>query len=278
MLLSPHLEKLSIIMLLMGEAFVAYQLALLTWFLLSPPLTVAVWTAPIVTQQQQDMRLRTQILQSVFLFGQQKIAPQKITQKSKSEIAPKTTLKLTLVGVVAASDPAYSSAIITYEGQQDSYFIDSTLANNQASILEILADRIILNVRGARQTLMLDGAEEEFDNMSSVETKMTTSVITLNLDRNMLLKNPSSILNYINIYPIKDAGRMQGYRLSPGRNPELFSDSGLHTGDLAVQLNGVDLTDRQKSLALMKDFKTMTEMKITVQRQGELYDIYFAMP
>ncbi|KPU82838.1 hypothetical protein JI57_03215 [Psychromonas sp. PRT-SC03] len=279
MSLSLHVEKLSIFMLLIGEAFVAYQLALLTWFMLSPPLSVLVWNAPVATQQQTK-RIQTQALQSAYLFGQKKIAPSKVkvVQKGRTTPAPKTTLKLTLVGVVAASDPTYSSAIISYQGQQDSYFIDSKIANNQALLIEVYSDRVILNVQGSRETLMLDGAQDEFDNSASSSNSPASSIKTLNIDKKMLLNNPQAILDYINIYPVKEAGILQGYRLSPGRNPTLFNSVGLQAGDIAVQLNGIDLTDRQQSFALMKSFATMTEINLSVKRQGQLQDIYFAIP
>lgn len=264
-------------MLLLGEVFVAYQLALLTWFLLSSVPPSAVWDAPVATQQT-NQQIKTQKLQSAFLFGQQEILPVKVISKARTTHAPKTTLKLTLVGVVAASDPEYSSAIISYQGRQDSFFIDSKIANNQASLIEIYSDRVILNVQGSRQTLMLDGADEEFDNRPLAKNTPSARLNTLNIDKKRLLSNPRAIFDYINISPLKKSGRLQGYRLSPGRNPTLFNSVGLQAGDIAVQLNGVDLTDRQQALTLMKRFSQMTEINLSVMRQGQLYEIDFAIP
>ena len=84
-------------------------------------------------------------------------------------------------------------------------------------------------------------------------------------------------MDVIRIRPHKEQGELKGYRLSPGKDAALFKQVGLKRNDLAVSINGNDLTDMQQALAVMAELKTMTEATITVERQNELIDIILAL-
>lgn len=70
---------------------------------------------------------------------------------------------------------------------------------------------------------------------------------------------------------------MTGYRLNPGRNPELFNQLGLVANDLAVSINGLDLRDNAQAMQAMQQVAGATEMTVTVERQGQLYDVYVGL-
>ncbi|WP_369434679.1 PDZ domain-containing protein [Psychromonas sp. MME1] len=78
--------------------------------------------------------------------------------------------------------------------------------------------------------------------------------------------------------PVREDNEIKGYRVSPGKDKDLFEEAGLQSGDLAVEVNGVDLTDMQEALGLMKMLPTMSEITLTVERGGELHEIYFTVP
>ena len=85
--------------------------------------------------------------------------------------------------------------------------------------------------------------------------------------RSELLGNPGKITDYLNISPVRVDGRMTGYRLNPGRNPELFNQLGLVANDLAVSINGLDLRDNAQAMQAMQQVAGATEMTVTVERQ-----------
>ncbi|WP_265182612.1 type II secretion system protein GspC [Serratia fonticola] len=90
-------------------------------------------------------------------------------------------------------------------------------------------------------------------------------------------KQPQSILNYLNISPVMVDDKLIGYRLNPGKEGELFRKVGLHENDLAVALNGLDLRDAQQAQQALKQLSELSELNLTVERGGQLQDIYLAL-
>jgi len=285
--LSIFLQKTSGLALVLLSALLAYQLALLTWSLLPQATPLYQWNPPTAQMQQDDHKIDTAKLQQQHLFGQQIKAKTPVKKVLPLAELPKTKLKLILVGVVAATDPLFSSAIIDYQNKQESYFIGSIIEGTNANVIEIYEDRIIIEVNGEHQTLMLDGVEQldkqrdthesqtppaNSENMSNEQVNM------VDLDRDALLKDPGKLSDYIHISPVRENEEVKGYRVKPGKDRSLFDQAGLKDDDLAVELNGIDLTDTQQAFTLMKAFPTMTEMSLTVERDGQLHELYFSIP
>jgi len=270
---------------------VAYQSALLTLAVFPEPESSQNWTPTTERKTDQTNRLSTQKLQDQAIFGRYQGG--KVIYQQEQIEAPKTRLKLTLVGIVAATDPRLSSVIIEYKRSQNSYFIDSEIPGTDATVTEIYHDRIIISVNGEEQTLILDGLEEEEARLAKLEKgeevkakKSTTSKRSsraskrkeIPLDRDELVEDPGKLLDYVRISPVREGDQIKGYRVNPGKNPELFEEAGLKAGDLAVELNGVDLTDITQAVSLMKEFPTMTDISLTIDRDGELNELYFSIP
>ena len=95
--------------------------------------------------------------------------------------------------------------------------------------------------------------------------------------REEIAKDPQSVFKYITISPVKRDGGIVGYRVSPGRDAALFNDVGLEPGDIAVQLNGIDLSDPSSSVQLMQVMSDPQELNLTVERDGQQYDIYIQL-
>ncbi|MEG3756235.1 type II secretion system protein GspC, partial [Psychromonas arctica] len=172
-------------------------------------------------------------------------------------------------------------------------FIESEIPGTDAVVTEIYHDRIIISVNGEEQTLILDGLEEEEARLAKLEkgeevkAKKSTASKRSNraskrkeipLDRDELVEDPGKLLDYVRISPVREGEQIKGYRVNPGKNPELFEEAGLKAGDLAVELNGVDLTDITQAVSLMKEFPTMTDISLTIDRDGELSELYFSIP
>lgn len=278
-------KKVSGFVAILLASLLAYQLALLTWALLPEEQSQRKWVLPKINTQLSSQKVETTALQKQHLFGKQLQIRKPNKPVSTVSNAPKTKLNLTLVGVVAASNPLYSSAIIASSGSQDSYFIDSKIAATNATISEIHQDRVILSVNGQLQTLMLDGVEaiREQKKKTSINREVkkqveNKSVKVLPLDRELLLNNPGRLTDYIGISPVREDGEIVGYRVRPGRDSRIFTQSGLKNGDLAIELNGVDLTDTQQTFELMKEFSTMTDINLTIEREGQLHEFSFSIP
>ncbi len=271
-------------------ASIAYQSGVLTWSLYPVKETPYNWSPTAQKIDNKAVELNTQKLQKQALFGKYEGEGNKVFNQENPTEAPKTRLKLTLVGIVASSEPQLSSVIIEYKRVQDSYFIDSEILGTDAIVTEIYGDRIIISVNGEEQTLILDGLEQDNKRMDTIEkgqevntpskkrrgrTKKTTEI---DLDRESLVENPGKLLDYISISPVREGDQIKGYKVNPGKKPELFEEAGLQADDLVIELNGIDLTDISEAMSLMKEFPTMTEMSLTVDRDGELNELFISIP
>src|SRR5690606_3593358 len=126
------------------------------------------------------------------------------------------------------------------------------LQNSRVKVAEIYADRVILDNNGRLETLELEGIGELSEGLSLTlanstpraqagnnedERDSTTEVVELNDEQaeelNALRENPGNFLDYVQVSPVQQNGELQGYRLSPGSNPDLFRATGLQPGDLA---------------------------------------------
>ncbi len=236
------------------------------------------------------------------LFGEEGKVEAVKPKPNLNKVAPKTRLSVTLTGLVAdSSDPvsATSVAIIESSGGQNTYTIEDKISGTNASIYQIFVDRVILLVSGRYETLMLDGIEYSTSPPSYAEKKAETVATvskpaeksrsrldkrkdmelakSLRQQRAELFSDPKKLLDVIRIRPYKPQGKLQGYRLSPGKDAKLFTQVGLKRNDLAISINGNDLTDMQQALAVMAELKSMTEATITVVREEELIDIILAL-
>jgi general secretion pathway protein C len=286
--LATFLQKSPMVVLAVIFTLLAYQLALLTWAFFPEDKQDLLWRPVAVKNNQSPNQINTNQLDH--LFGEKTKKSTPVITETSINNAPKTRLNLKLVGVVASTDPKYSSVIIDNKGRQSSYFIDSKIDGTSAIIVNIYQDRTILNVNGSHQTLMLDGVEtldkqhrnHERNDQSAQGRKpkqvIRADVRTVNLDRKELLKDPGKLTDYIRISPVRKNGKVKGYRVRPGKDRALFEQAGLKSGDLAVELNGIDLTDTQQAFTLMKEFPTMTDMTLSVERGGQLHELYFSIP
>ncbi|SQD79160.1 type II secretion system protein GspC [Moritella yayanosii] len=256
-----------------------YQSALLTWQLwptTSGSATLWQPTSSRASHQVNNYELNT--LRNLHLFGKQ--ATEKQTVVVQNIDAPKTRLRLTLTGLVASSEPSLALAIIEYKGKQETYEIDDEIGSTSASLKQVHSDRVIIEYQGNLETLMLDGEDFSRESSQRQSHKTSSGKAPRNLSnlRQTLLKNPASITDYVRISPVRKNGKLSGYRVNPGKNRQLFKEVGLKPNDLAVSLNGYDLTDTRQAMEVAKQLKDLTEMSLTVERDGQLHSIYLSMP
>ncbi len=246
----------------------AQQSAALTWRLLTlaSPQTSQPWQpSAVAVNGQNNPRLELGEVSRLALFG--KAIPKAQAKAAVAANAPRTQLNAQLNGVLASSDPAKSIAIIAMSGIQNSYGVGDMIDGTQARIRQVYPDRVIIERDGRDETLMLDG--EEYG-----KPLPQTNAAPLGSLRSELMSDPGKITDYLNISPVQVDGRMTGYRLNPGSNPEFFNQSGLQANDLAISINGLDLRDNMQAMQAMQQMAGATEMTVTVERQGEQFDIY----
>ncbi|MGH8270775.1 MAG: type II secretion system protein GspC [Gammaproteobacteria bacterium] len=191
--------------------------------------------------------------------------------------APETSLDLALVGVAADSNDARSYAIITNGSSRDgnTYPVGSTLPGG-ALIRQILPDRVIIAHQGRLETLRLPtagtsilAAPADFGADTPAQTGQQAAPFIPPDVRREIEQHPKSLSDYMRMRPYSVKGQVQGYRVYPGKNPELFRKAGLLPGDIVTSVNGVTLDNPVNTVKAMGELrKAQGPVRLGVLRQG----------
>lgn len=255
------------------------QLAQLTWRWW-PGLqggATAVRLAPVPLAGDGPQRLDLVPLQRLALFGKPAPRPAggqgggpatELPQSQVSLSAPKTKLNISLTGLLASTDPGRSIAIIAQGSNQASYLIGDKIDGTPARLRAVLPDRIIIDNQGRDETLMLDAESATAPRSTMPSAPMGQQGGSLAALRDDINSNPAELLDYITISPVREENVLKGYRLNPGRKPELFGSLGLQPNDLALNINGYDLRDPAQAMQAMQQMKEVGQLEMTIERDG----------
>lgn len=270
---------------------VAVLLARFTWSLMSPAEPEGSAPLPKVSvdvSATSNADLGT--LTSLNLFG----ATDQGNRSPNTRNAPKTSLNVRLIGVSASSNPERSAAIIQQGSKQQTYIVGENLGSSSVTVEEIQADRVILDNNGRLETLQMEDIGEDRPALSLIiddsengdETSSpvdnndvnTADDVTVEQQLAQVANNPSSLLDYVSISPVQNNGEMKGYKLNSGKNPELFREAGFQNGDLAVAINGYDLTDMEQAMLASQELSEQEQVIIEIERDGERMELSFELP
>ncbi|KAF7767592.1 general secretion pathway protein C [Pseudoalteromonas citrea] len=282
----PH-AKLSRAVVLLVVMYIAYLLSQMFWLLWPQPVN-----QPLPSQSSVyaagSKTINTQTIIGQHLFGRADAKAQVKPEPIISD-APETTLNVRLTGIVAVSlDDGAGLAIIESQGRQSTYEVKEAIQGTRAKLSRVLPDRVILDVSGRFETLMLDGIEysknvampvaSKANKAPSSNRKISERATSQLADRrDELLKEPGKLFDYIRISRAMKDGKLIGYRLSPGKDPELFREMGLKNNDLAVSINGYQLTDMKQAMSAMNELRNSSDASITVERDGQTMSVQFSL-
>ncbi|ELP9499628.1 type II secretion system protein GspC [Vibrio alginolyticus] len=280
--------KLSLLLTCLFIAITGWILGKIVWLAIPQSSEVPQWrpSASSVAASNKGDAIDFNALQNANLFGKYTKQKAAVVEQPIVKDAPKTRLNLTLVGAVASSDANTSLAVIANRGKQATYGLGEEIEGTRATLKAVLVDRVIIDNQGRDETLMMEGIEykklsesPQVARAQAQRAEAATSDVGEKLEqiREEIAKDPQSVFKYITISPVKKDGDIVGYRVSPGRDAALFNDVGLQPGDIAVQLNGIDLSDPSSSVQLMQVMSDPQELNLTVERDGQQYDIYIQL-
>lgn len=287
-------SQASLVATLMLGSVAVYQLASVTWLMIpSGSDTVAQWqprkveSAASGTVQDADLAA----FRKLNLFGKFK----KGAAAKPVAVERKTKLKVTLAGIVASSDPAKALAIIEHRGEQDTYGVDDKINGTQATVEQVLAKKVVLRHRGVLENLYLEGEEAKFGvsraggrsgssfntrnkSKAKAKSKKSQKEDKPDIDVKEIMSSPGKLTEYIKISPVRKSGELKGYRVNPGKDAKLFEAAGLKPNDLAVALNGYDLRSAEDAMQALGELNELESVNVTVDRDGQLVDVYFDVP
>ncbi|MFN1551801.1 type II secretion system protein GspC [Vibrio natriegens] len=277
--------KLSLLFTCLFIALAGWLLGKIVWLAIPQTADVSPWrpsAGNVIAGNNKDA-IDFNALQNAHLFGQYSEQKPVIIEQPVVKDAPKTRLNLTLVGAVASNQVQTSLAVIANKGKQSTYGIGEEIEGTRATLKAVLVDRVIIENQGRDETLMMQGIEynklSESPQLRRAQAAQPESVAGDKLEqiREEIAQDPKSVFKYISISPVKNGDDIVGYRVAPGRDAALFNDVGLESGDIAVQLNGIDLSDPSSSAELMRIMNDPQELNLTVEREGQQYEIYIQL-
>jgi len=183
---------------------------------------------------------------------------------------PETTQNLTLTGIVAATVPELSAAIIEDASRDEkAYQIGDTVVAG-ATLHAVRPDRVVLNENGILKNLTLP--QEFADRPSPVRrtTRVAQRAPANNQSiQSVVAQNVSRLADVIRPTPYFVNGQQQGYRVYPGRNRQHFAALGLRPGDLIKDIDGQALNDPTQAMRIFQSLGSAEQVSVTVERDGQ---------
>lgn len=240
--------------------FLVTMLGFFITHLFLPPLPVLPPASPVI---KNDLNQRAKIDISPLLnrrwFGQLSSAPIKTL--------PETALNLTLQGVLYSDDPQQAKAIIVgAEKKGETYRHGQTIQG--AVLQEIFPDRVILQRNGNQETLKLKKETSSSDISSPVTQVVSQPPTTLKDYRQQILDKPTNLNKIVRIKLSEANGKLVGYELNAGNDPQIFQQLGFQSGDIAIKINDIPLDVPTQSFNALQQLSSAKTLKVDVLRKG----------
>ena len=250
----------------------AWQAAKLTWALIPgvPADAPSPVVSPIAPEESAGTTLAidiTRIMDSD-LFGSVTSEPVEPVTVSVLE-APETTLNLQLKATVADTLENRRGAAIIASGQVEKTYTVSDVIEGAggAQLHAIYNDRVILNRAGRLETLSLP-TEYASGNVGAVYAAPAMPVPVEATLRSVISDNATRINEIVRVAAHIEQGRMIGFRLNPGEQPEQFAALGFQPGDVVTEINGTAMSDPSRGLQVFESLGESTMANVTVVRDG----------
>lgn len=255
---------------------VAYQLAVLTWLIIDQPVVVL----PEAVQGQANVANMPQSygLAQLDIFG----SPAQTPLAPQQEIdAPKTRLRLLLMGVFVAADKTQSSAIIAEQGRDGEFFKIGDRVQGRALLSQVYEDKVILDNSGKFETLTFEESQKALKGITANARKPTPSVSSKSPARNKAqfkralrgvrtaeqfvgfakeqLEDPQQAMENLGLQATGD-----GYVLTPSSS--MLMSIGMKPGDKLISVNGHQLGDPAQDKLIIDEVYASGSARIVIER------------
>jgi len=101
-----------------------------------------------------------------------------------------------------------------------------------------------------------------------------------NIDRSEVdsaLENMNQLFTQIRAVPHFDGGQSIGFRLFAIRQDSIFDKIGLKNGDIITSINGQEMTDPAKAMALFQDLRNDSQINVSLTRNKEPLSLSYSL-
>jgi general secretion pathway protein C len=187
--------------------------------------------------------------------------------------APQTSVPLVLTGTIAGNDPQNGLAILGQTAQTAKVYAVGDNLPGGPKLHSVYSDRVVIDRDGQLESLALPrqiNAGNAPPPSSAVLQGETSSIERM---RRMITEQPGLLADVMRPQPVMDHGRMNGFRVYPGRDRMAFMRLGLRPGDQVTAINGTPLDDRDRGEQILHTLGSSSEAHVTVIRNGQPQDL-----
>ena len=257
---------------LIFTVLIASQLAIFTWMILSPKTLVLsepsrAKGAAVVAQNSS--------IADLHIFGD---AVVEMAEVPKEVNAPKTRLRLELLGVMAASKTENSSAIIAPKGGTGENYRVGDVVQGRTKLAAVHQDKVILDSNGKLETLKFDLARKQGIQQSAKPTraqrkaqsrgtlkdrfkKVRNASDAVALLRDEVSNNPAGALKQLGLEASENGS---GYKVS--NSGSMLTQLGLQPGDIILSVNGQALGNLDEDQMLLEQVTNSGQARLEIQR------------
>jgi general secretion pathway protein C len=201
------------------------------------------------------------------LFGAAPVVPQ------DGANAPQTTIPLVLTGTIAGNDPQNGLAILGQTAQTAKVYAVGDNVPGGAKLHSVYSDRVVIDRNGQLESLALPHQMNAGNGPPPSSAALQGDNGAIERMRRMITEQPGLLADVMRPQPVIDHGRMNGFRVYPGRNRMAFMRLGLRPGDQVTAINGTPLDDQDRGQAILSTLGTSPEARVTVIRNNQQQDL-----
>ena len=221
-------------------------------------------TAPVSHAPVQSHALDVAAITRAELFGK---------AKQDSATAQPTNIPLVLTGTIAGSDPQNGLAILGQTAQTAKVYAVGDNVPGGAKLHSVYSDRVLIDRNGQLESLALPRQLNSGNAPPPSAAALQGDNQSIERMRRMITEQPGLLADVLRPQPVMDHGRMNGFRVYPGRNRMAFMRLGLRPGDQVTAINGTPLDDRDRGEQILHTLSSSTEARVTVIRNGQQQDL-----
>lgn len=213
-------------------------------------------------------------------------------------------LNMTLSGVMVASNPRWSMALIKAEGQNSTMMVGvGDVIAEGAEVVEIRRDRVFVERNGQLEFIRMEGAttgdpaadaSRAAVSSSRNPTAMRSPTVGQNaalkaeptnaasgverqgpnsfkVDRSMVerqLSDPAALTRQARVMPNYRDGEPSGLRMVGVTPSSFYSQMGIRSGDIIQSVNGTAITNQRQALELLEKLRSENNVVIEIERRG----------
>ncbi len=286
-----NVRRAAVIANLVIVVVIAFALAKLTWAVLDKGNQgeIAPKASTNVETKINNSKMGGDNIAALHIFGKEEkkpIRPPK--QPPRQPVSrPAEKLNLTLKGILYSDDPRFARALIEDSSRNENNYAVGSSIKGMAIVEEINRDNVVLvksdktkevlklpDQTDAGSSKRASSKPSRLANRSSRSRRTapghsnTTSVssdMSLGQIREMLQKDPDAINQVVRISPISRGKKFLGFRVSPGKNRDIFKTLGLKVGDIVTAVDGVTLDSPQKGFQVIEKLASASSINLTVK-------------